>query len=135
MVRSIEDYSLQNISNQINLRRSQILILCIRFLVFLCWATHHVSMYFLGRSVFTFLPDGYRSCFREKNAIFPDSTRKIICRHGLFWKDHLFRRSENIIFPCIFSERSSFIFRLRFKIIFSGQGNIIFPNKTRKIIL
>ena len=33
---------------------------------------------------------GKRSCFREKNTIFPDSTRRIMCRCGPFWKDHLF---------------------------------------------
>ena len=53
-----------------------------------------------------------------------------------FWKDHLFRTfEENIIFPCIFWERSSFIFRPKYKVIFSGKRNIIFPdNKRRKII-
>ena len=45
----------------------------------------------------------------------------------VFWKDHLFRTfKENIIFPCIFWKRSSFIFRLKYKIIFS--------NNTKKII-
>ena len=92
-------------------------------------------MYFLGRTVFHFLPKEKRSCFREKNTIFPDSTRKIMCRRGSFWKDHLFRRpEEKIIFSCIFQERLSFIFRLTCKIIFSGKRNIIFPDNTRKII-
>ena len=73
--------------------------------------------------------------FLGKNTIFPDNTRKIMCRCGPFWKDHLFRGTEeNIIFPCIFKERSSFIFRLRCKIIFSGKGNIIFLDNTRKIM-
>ena len=135
MVQSIEDYSLQNISNRINFRRSQASTLYIRFSVFLCWAMHHVSMYSLGRAVFHFLPDEKRSCFREKNTIFPDSTRKIMCRHGPLWKDNLFRGSEeNIIFPCIFKESSSFIFRPGCKIIFSGKGNIIFLDNTRKIM-
>ena len=41
--------------------------------------------------------------FSGKNTIFPDNTRKIMCRRGTFWKDHIFRRlEENIIFPCIF---------------------------------
>ena len=41
--------------------------------------------------------------FSEKNTIFPDSTRKIMCRRSPFWKDYLFRRfEENIIFPCLF---------------------------------
>ena len=96
---------------------------------------HHVSMYFLRKTVFHFLPREKISCFREKNTSFPNNTRKIMCRHSPFWKDHLFRKfEENIIFPCIFKERSSFIFRLRCKIIFSGKRNIIFPDNTRKII-
>ena len=96
---------------------------------------HHVSMYFPRKAVFHFLPREKRSCFREKNTIFPDNTRKIMCRRGPFWKDHLFRGpEENIIFPCIFKERSSFIFRLICKIIFSEKRNIIFPDNTRKII-
>ena len=70
---------------------------------FFRWAMHHVSMYFLGKAVFRFLPRVKRSCFREKNTIFPDNTRKIMCRYGTLWKDHIFRRfEENIIFPCIF---------------------------------
>ena len=41
MVQSIEDYSLQNISNRINLRRSQTSILYIKFPVFLRWRAMH----------------------------------------------------------------------------------------------
>ena len=125
MVQSIEDYSLQNISNQINLRIGQASALYIRSPIFLRWAIHHVSMYFPGRTVFRFLPREKRSCFLGKNTIFPDSTRKIMCQLGPFWKDHLFRRpEENIIFSCIFQERSSFIFRLTCNIIFLGKRNI-----------
>ena len=40
---------------------------------------------------------------------------------------------ESIIFPCIFSEISSFIFRLKIKIIFSGK-NSFFPDNTKNII-
>ena len=92
-------------------------------------------MYFLKKITPRFPPKEKMSCFGEKNTIFPDNTRKIMSRHGPPWKDHLFRAfEETIIFPCIFWERSSFIFRLRGKIIFSGKGNIIFSNNTRKII-
>ena len=41
MVQSIKDYSLQNISNRINLRRSQTSILCIKFPVFFRWRAVH----------------------------------------------------------------------------------------------
>ena len=103
MVQGIKDYSLWNISNWINLRRGQTSTLSITFPVFFFrWVMHHVSMYFLGKAVFRFLPRVKRSCFREKNTIFPDNTRKIMCRRGTFWKDHIFRRLEENIFPCIF---------------------------------
>ena len=135
MVQSIEDCSLQNISNRINLRRGQTVPLHIRFPVFLRWAMHHVSIYFLRRTVLHFLAREKRSCFREKNIILPDSTRKIMYQRGPSWKDHRSRRpEENIIFPYVFQERSSFIFCLTCKIIFSGKRNIIFPDNTRKII-
>ena len=135
MVQSIEDYSLWNISNRINLRRGQTSTRYVRFPVFFRWVMHHVSMYFLRKAVFRFLPREKRSCFREKNTIFPDNTRKIMCRRGTLWKDHIFRGSkENIIFPCIFYERPSFIFSPTCKIIFSGKRDIIFPDNTRKIV-
>ena len=162
MVQSIKDYSLQNISNRINLRRSQTSILCIKFPVFFRWrAVHenackslhestencwsslsiqnvnhlqvyfcgirpslifltggrgatfvtpvrahrncHISMYFMRKASSRFLPREKISHFQEKKPIFPDNTRKIMCRRGPFWKDHLFRKfEENIIFPCIF---------------------------------
>ena len=172
MVQSIEDYSLQNISNRINLRRSQTSILYIKFPVFLrwramhenackglhestenCWSSFqdvnlerqsplgvflrdktifdffdrgawchvcnaractqkcHISMYFLRKATSHFLPREKISCFREKNTIFPDNTRKIMCRRGPFWKDHLFRKfEENIIFQCIFLKKIIFHF-------------------------
>ena len=92
-------------------------------------------MYFLRRVVFRLLPWEKRSCFREKNGIFPDNAAKIKYRRGPFWKDHLFRKLEGIIiFPCIFLRKSSFIFRLTCNIIFSGKTNIIFPDNTRKIL-
>ena len=84
-------------------KKSQASTLYIRLPVFLSWTKHHFSMYFLGKAVFQFLRDEKRSCFRRKNTIFPDNTRKIKCRHRPFWKDHLFRRSEeNVIFSYIF---------------------------------
>ena len=40
--------------------------------------------------------------FSGKNTIFPGNTRKIMCRRGPFWKDHLFRTSgkRKYGFPC-----------------------------------
>ena len=52
-------------SSRINLRRGQASALCIRFPVFFFrWAMHHVSVYFLGKTFFRFLPRDKRSCFR-----------------------------------------------------------------------
>ena len=98
----------------------------------------YISMYFLRKAASNFLHREKISCFWEKNAIFPDNTRKIMCRRDPFQKDHLFRKfEENIIFPCFFGffwERSSFIFRLGYEIIFSGKRKIIFSDNTREII-
>ena len=143
MVQSIEDYSLWNISNRINLRRGQTSTRYVRFPVFFRWVMRHVSMYFLRTAVFHFLPRKKRSCFREKNTIFPDNTRKIMCRYGTFWKDHIFRtyfRKKEISSFLIIQERSYssaiFLGRLSFqdvrkkKIWFSVQWQItILSNK------
>ena len=66
----------------------------IRVPVFLRWAVHHVSMYFLGKAAFLFLPDEKRSGFLEKNTIFADKTKKIKCPYGAFWNNYLFWGSE-----------------------------------------
>ena len=74
---------------------------------------YQVSCFFsLGYACFHVFPEkgrlslsaqGKRIMFSGKNTIFPDNTRKIMCRRGTFWKYHIFKRSEeNIIFPCIF---------------------------------
>ena len=77
---------------------------------------------------FTFRPEKNIMFSGKKNTFFPDNTRKIVCRRDPSWKDHLFRKFEgNIIFPCIFEERPSFIFRLRCKIIFSRKEILSFP--------
>ena len=107
----------------------------IRVTVFLCWAVHHVSMYFLGKAVFHFLLDEKRSSFLEKNTLFADKTKKIKRPYGAFWNNYLFwGPEENLIFLCIFKKRLSFILCLRCNIIFLGKGNIIFPDNTRKIM-
>ena len=85
------------------------MILSIRFPVFFFrWAMHHVSMYFLGKAVFRFLPRVKRSCFREKipsfqiiqerlcaaaaplgKTIFSEGLKKISYFRVFFKKDHL----------------------------------------------
>ena len=110
MVLSIENYSLQNIPNQINLRRRQASILYIRFPVFLCWEMHHVSMYFLGKVVFHFLPNEKRPCFRGKNSIFPDNTRKIMFQRNFFGKTIFSGRpeKENMVFRAVLQVQKRF---------------------------
>ena len=79
------------------------LTLYLKFPGFFCWMIHHVSIYFPRKTVFHCLPREKISFFQQKNTIFPDNTRKIMCRHGTFRKDHIFRKfEENIIFPCTF---------------------------------
>ena len=96
---------------------------------------YHISMYFLRKIIFHFSSKEKYHILRKKNTIFPDNTIKIILQRNFFWKDHLFGAFEkNVIKPCIFLERSSFIFRLKNQIIFSGKRNIIFPDNTRKIL-
>ena len=81
----------------------------------------HISMYFLKKAASHFLPREKMSFFREKNTIFPDDTRKIMCRRGPFWNDHLFWKvEENIIFLCFFFEKD-YLFRA------SGKRKYGFP--------
>ena len=92
------------------------------------------------RSSFIFRPKKKYHIFRKKT-IFPDNTRKIIFQHDFFVCGKITFRGIWIkyhisIFFFFLKKRSSFIFRLRNKIIFWGKRNIIFPhNTTRKIII
>ena len=75
--------------------------------------------YVFGKKIPSFQIIQERSCAGAAlfgKAIFSESLKKISYFRVFFW------------------ERSSFIFRLRCKIIFSGKRNIIFPDNTRKII-
>ena len=76
----------------------------------------NIILYFLRKDISHFLSKEKVSCFREKDTIFPESLMKISYFRAFFW------------------ERSSFIYCLRCKIIFSRKRNMIFPNYTRKII-
>ena len=101
------------------------------FLVFLRWAMHHVSIYFLGKAVIHFLPREKRPCFRKKIVSFQTIQERSCAGDA---PSERTRPEENIIFPCIFFKRSFFIFRLTCKIIFLEKRNIIFPDNTRKTI-
>ena len=89
---------------------------------------------FWKRSPFIFCPK--KKYFQEKrNNIFADITRKTIFQCDFFRKTIFSEHLKKIsYFYKLFGERSSFLFRLKNKIIFSGQRNIIFPDNTRKII-
>ena len=87
--------------------------------------------------------DGVSFIFRDKkNHVFEKNKCHLSwwCKENhilvrFVWKDHLFKTfEENIIFACIFWERSSSIFRLKNNIILPEKWNIIFPDDTRKII-
>ena len=74
-------------------------------------------------------------CFRKKKTSFQIIQERSCPGEVPFertiFSEHLKKISY---FRVFFWERSSFIFRLRGKIIFSGKRNIIFPNNTKKII-
>ena len=102
---------------------------------FFCWAMHHVSIYFLGRAVFRSLPGEKRSCFREKIPAFQIIQERPCAGVAPFGKAIFSEGLKKIsYFREFLKERSSFIFRLTRKIIFSGKRSIIFPDNTRKII-
>ena len=100
---------------------------------------YHISMYFLRKIIFHFSSKKKISCFPVKNT----SCHAIQDRSypsGIFLKRPSFENIwikyhiSMIFFFLFFWERSSFIFRLRGNIIFSGRRKIIFPDDARKII-
>ena len=95
---------------------------------------YHISMYLLRNVIFHLLPKE-KICFQEKNTIFPENTRKIMSQRDPFEKTIFSESLKKRSYFCVFFwERSSFIFHLRCKIIFSGKINMIFPDNTRKIM-
>ena len=96
----------------------------------------YFHVFFWGRPSFIFRLKNKMIFTGKRNTIFPDhATRKIIFQCNFLGKtiftEHLKKTSYLHV---IFWERSSFIFRLQSKMIFSGKRNVIFPGKTRKII-
>ena len=101
------------------------------------WRKYHITMYFFWeRSSFIFRPGNKIIFSGKRNIIFPDNTtKKIIFQCDFFGKPIFSEHLKKIsYFHVLFWERSSSIFRLKTKMIFSGKGNIIFPDNTRKII-
>ena len=95
----------------------------------------YFHVFFWERSSFIFRLKNKMIFWGKRNIIFPDNTRKIIFQCKFFGKTIFSEHLKNIsYFHVFFWERSSFIFRLKNNIIFSGKRNIIFPDDTRKII-
>ena len=104
----------------------------------LCLYTENIifSRVFMIKIIFFHFPP------KEKSIIFSGKKKYHLYRYykkdhvqaPIFWKDHLFRTSEENYFQVFFWERSSFLLCLKNKIIFSGKRNIFFPDNTRKII-
>ena len=99
---------------------------------------HHISLYFLRKIIFYFSSVEKWSYFREKEMPFflmieerPYSSAIIF--GNIIFSENLKNMSNFHVF-FFFWERSSFIFRIKNKIIFSGKRIIIFPDYTRKII-
>ena len=97
---------------------------------------HHVSMYFLRKAVFHFLPNEKRSCFRKKTPFFQFIQERSSAGVALFGKTIFSEGLKKISYFHVFFKKDHLLFsvRLGHKIIFSGKGNIIFPNNTRKIM-
>ena len=93
----------------------------------------HISMYFLRKTASHFLPREEIRCFWGKIPSFQIIQERSCVGVILFGKTIFSESLKKIYFRVFFSERSSFIFRLRHKIIFSGKRNVIFPNNTKKI--
>ena len=95
---------------------------------------HRISMYFLRNTIFHFPSVEKISYFQEKEMPSFLMIEKISYSRAIFWKDHIFRTFEYIIFPQIFLRKIIFYFPLKNKIIFSGKRNVIFTDDTRNII-
>ena len=90
---------------------------------------YHFSMYFLRRVISHFLPKKKNIYFREKIPSF-QTIQGGSCPSATLFEKTIFSESlKKIYFRVFFLEESSFIFHLRCKMIFSGKGNIIFPEK------
>ena len=88
-----------------------------------------------GRWSLTFYPRKKYHVFGGKKSSF-QIIQEISCPSAALSEKTIFSESLKKIsyFRVFFWERSSFIFRLRCKIIFSGKRNIIFSDNTRKIM-
>ena len=87
------------------------------------------------RSSLSFCPRKKYYIFGEKIPSFQIIQERSYPSAALFVKTIFSEGLKKIsYFRIFFWERSSFIFRLRCKIIFSGKINIIFPDNTRKTI-
>ena len=94
---------------------------------------NHISMYFLRKIIFHFLPNILFSGKKIPSfQIIEERSYSIT----IFLKRPSFQNiwRKYHISMYFFREILSFIFRLKNKIIFSGKRNIVFPDNTRKIL-
>ena len=85
---------------------------------------YHISTFFWRKIIFHFL-----SKKRTYFLIIQETYSSVIYFGIIIFSGHLKKISY---FHVFFLERSSFIFRLKKKIIFSEKRNIIFPDNTRR---
>ena len=72
---------------------------------------YHISMYFLGKTIFHFPSKEKVSYFRKKSPHFSRQYNKDNVSVRFFWKDNLFGAFEKIIvFPCLFLRKIIFHF-------------------------
>ena len=109
----------------------------VTFVIFIhIYRKYHISMHFLRKIIFHFPSKENLSHFQEKrNTIFQDITKNTTPQHDFFGKTIFSKHLRKISYLHVFFwEISSFNFRLKNKIIFSGWSSIVFPDNTRKII-
>ena len=97
---------------------------------------YHIFMYFLRKIIFHFQSKEKNSYFPKKKKLSFQMIQERSYSSALFFKKTIFSGHLKKIsyFLAFFKEISSFIFRLKNKMIFLGKRNIIFPNNTREVI-
>ena len=141
MVQSIKDYSLQNISNRINLRRSQTSILCIKFPVFFRWRA-------MQENACKGLDESTKNCWSSLQDVDLErqSPLSVFLRDKTIFDFFFFDKgawrhvsstrtcTQKMSYLHVFPEKGRFSPYAQGKnIMFSGK-NTIFPDNTRKIM-
>ena len=141
MVQSIKDYSLQNISNRINLRRSQTSIVCIKFPVFFRWRA-------MQENVCKGLDESTKNCWSSLQDVDLErqSPLSVFLRDKTIFDFFFFDKgawrhvsstrtcTQKMSYLHVFPEKGRFSPYAQGKNIMISGKNTIFPDNTRKIM-